>query len=450
MMQCQCFSVFLAIAVCGLSNGVRSAADEVTEARRSLGAQEQHVIYVDSASPNASLEEGCGLLPDRPCKTLGLGLQLAARNFSESVRVSVAAVEGGYQLNETVSFHDMRDLAIVASAASSTCNDATSNNSVVRVNCSLESDGVGLRFVNVSGISLQNISFRWCGALFNSTSLNFSSESSSGSSDGRAAASPFPFLQARTALFFLFCRDLSVSSVCLLRSRGAGVTIYDTAGTNVFRNCTFERNRRDETQPYPGGGGVGIEFSYCVPSDPDCKERVPRNFSSNSVYRFESCCFINDNKASIVAGMDQQDSRAVAMSGRNHMAFGRGGALMLCFKGNSSNNSITLDNCRLGNYDRDLVGSKADLMGGGLYASFGDFSEGNRVLVSKGSFSMNECHSKGSSGGGVRVEMASYPPHQVPRNNSVVFSDVVFICKLYQGVNKVHILYYITHRSVLV
>ena len=46
------------------------------------------------------------------------------------------------------------------------------------------------------------------------------------------------------------------------------MTIYNTIGVNNFTRCNFSNNRRSsDPYAYPGGGGVYIEFSYCLPGD---------------------------------------------------------------------------------------------------------------------------------------------------------------------------------------
>jgi len=147
------------------------------------------------------------------------------------------------------------------------------------------SSGVGLAFIAVENLTLANLTFQYCGALHNSTTV---SSDTSGST-----------LLFRSSIYILNCTNINVISVSVGHSKGNGLTFFDTNGTVNVENSTFEENRVPELEEltYPGGGGVYVEFTYCTPGHYKCnwlsvhKQRL----SSNTAYTFQDCHFLHNN-----------------------------------------------------------------------------------------------------------------------------------------------------------
>ena len=80
----------------------------------------------------------------------------------------------------------------------------------------------GLAFKNVTNITIQDITFRNCGMIFNSTSENPDSTDKT--------------LTSKAALLFEFCKNVNLTSIMVHNSDGVGIQMYNTIG-NVYRKC---------------------------------------------------------------------------------------------------------------------------------------------------------------------------------------------------------------------
>ena len=90
--------------------------------------------------------------------------------------------------------------------------------------------------------------------------------------------------------------------------------------------------------------------------------------------------------------------------------------MQVVFRGKSSGNNITLDNCHF--YRNDAV------WGGGLKASFQDESRNNSLVIVKSVFKQNTCFRNG--GGGANVGYTFYHT-SFPLHNKISFLDCEFI-----------------------
>lgn len=100
----------------------------------------------------------------------------------------------------------------------------------------------GFKFVNVTGVLLQNIEIDNCGAAHNSSSVNITANSTN-----------FIF---KSSVYILNSSNISIINVNIRNSDGTGLT------SNIFvhiENCRFDNNtiksRGDVTSTIPGGGG---------------------------------------------------------------------------------------------------------------------------------------------------------------------------------------------------
>ena len=334
-----------------------------------------------------------------------------AQGFKGSVLVQLTA--GTFVLNSTVNarFESFNDLAIVGAGPS--------GKTVIECD---RSKMVGLTFINSSRITIANVSFRYCGALQNSTSKNFSSVGASSN------VKTMSFLKFSSALYFLFCSKITMQSVAVNRSKGSGVVMYNSGDTNTFTDCDFLFNNYD-TQ-YLGGSGMSIDFSYCIPGDTSCQlDRVSKVNVTGSSYSFNNCKFSFNNAVSL--GLHEE---LIYPHGSKHMTFGKGGGLSVNFGGQAIGNTIHFNNC-------DFRFNSAELGGGGLYVKFGDISVNNTIIVANSRLNVNTLNCKESknnwtlAGGGVKIDFIHYPPDSDlwpgydsrVEGNNVSFIDSYFV-----------------------
>ena len=141
--------------------------------------------------------------------------------------------------------------------------------------------GAGLLFLSSSNIFISNVTYVRCGANQTSTSKNLITNK---------------FFHFSVALYFLLCDDVSFSFVTITNSSGTGMTMYATGGSVDIESCEFSFNTQDTYSEAGGGGGLYIEFVFCVPNDTFCAEndimsKVSPNYSFNSVYNIRYCSF---------------------------------------------------------------------------------------------------------------------------------------------------------------
>ena len=336
-----------------------------------------HTTFVSWSSPNSSDTPGCRDGGEsRPCQTLNYALD----GVLDSTRIVLAAEE--HQLENSTVIRGIHQLAFVG------------DGELAEVNC--EGDA-GLTFIESSGIAVENVRFSGCGVLHNSTSRNFS--------DSRG----FSFLEFKVGLYFIFCRDINFTHVTVTNSNGTGMVAYATAGENTFQSCLFSQNTANSTE-YPGGGGLYVEFPFCTPGDLSCEHEkvssVPIEYTSDSYYKFYNCRF----EENVAEHKSVNNATFILPQRSNNLAMGRGGGLSFYFKGNASNNTVSIDACR-------FTSNKA-IWGAGLFVEFQDNVTDNRVQVTDSLIDSNTCDIMFTSGGGgTRIAYLFYGTSRVMRNH---------------------------------
>ena len=238
--------------------------------------------------------------------------------------------------------------------------------------------GAGLSFVNSTNVILENIHFRFCGALHNSTSMDFTES-----------------LQktqlSLVSLYFYNCSNVTMYNVAVNESRNAmGVVMYDTVGYNQISRCTFYNNTvNDTTSRYAGGGGFAVEFTFCPPGDLQCNtttyshhKRYRRNH--NAHYVFYKCVF-QENIAypQTLVGDQKMDKFVVLHHNETHELFGRGAGIVIYFKGEAMKNRIEIQKCVFSN-------NKA-VWGGAIAIAYKDNTIDNIVSIEGSQFLRNKC-----------------------------------------------------------
>lgn len=343
-------------------------------------------IYVDSTSGNDSLSclEGKDI-----CLTLTFALQGAHRSGSVLIFLS----EGNYSLVQNTSL--------------TTLNYKTGFGIIGQPYAIISCEtGAGFSFNSSVNIQFSNVTLDGCGVYHNSTS--------------RSSYSDLKYLQFRVAIYFIFCSNVLFDSVIVSNSNGLGVVFYSTVGRNIIRYSNFTNNMADETEP--GGGGVAIEFLYCIPGDLECNSTygstIPAKYTNGieteAVYEFDSCRF-NHNAGNVSTDL------YIVPRAEDNVALGRGGGLSIVYKGNVTNIPVHITNC--------VFYNNTAIWGGGLLVEFQDRCYSNLVVVESTVFLSNKCNYssctyEGTGGGGARVLFAGIG-HYI-YNNTVLFKNSSF------------------------
>ena len=339
----------------------------------------EHKIFVEPNNPNSSDSESCYTSgKQHPCADINFALAFPHRTQSTTFILSPTAT---HYLGNNATTTVFNDASLVTFSG---------DNGTAVVECM---DGAGLAFENSEQIKFDSVSFQKCGAWRKSTSKDFRSEE---------------FTLVRVSLYFYNCQDVTMVNMSVLNSTEAvGVVMYSTAGVNTISHSQFDGNRISESNKNEsGGGGFAVEFNYCKPGDNSCNETNHQTENNkNAVYIFEHCTFSN-NRAIDQSGHNQTGT-SILPHNEIHFSLGRGGGLSLYFKGNATDNSITINHCYFNN--------NSATWGGGIVAEFADSCVQNSVNISYVNFTNNNCSytesSSSGAGGGIRVSSVYTIPH---------------------------------------
>ena len=359
--------------------------------------QTLHVIYVTHTGND--INECWEGSTNHPCETLDYALE-GAQQY-EAVKIQLSS--GNYTLgtNESITtFQEKSAFQIVGEVKH------------VFIHCI---GLTGLSFYNSSNLLFQNITLRGCGAIHNSSSINSPTDSSKN-------MEYLPFL---AGLYFLLCGNVELYYVEVTDSLGTGVVFYSTGGQNIISYSNFTNNvAYNRSESYSaGGGGVAIEFLYCIPGDLECTNEISSNIplpnKNNATYLFINCTFANNNGST---SNYISDTYIIPHSTYN-VALGRGGGLAIVFKGSATGNLVTLQSC--------IFRDNSAIWGGGMLIEFQDSAINNTVTVQESIFinntcTYNSCTYQGTGGGGARILIAAV-------NNTVQQNSVKFIKTRFHG-----------------
>lgn len=330
-----------------------------------------HIVYVDPTKTGTKSDCDSQVFAAQPhvtCHDINTALQLHANStayvFSSGTNVT-HYLKGDTAGDTTSFFSGLSNVGFFGSGNSS---------EPARIQCL---DNAGLAFWNVDEVRVHNVEFSNCGALRKSTSKDFTKQNY--------------FTQIKVGLYFYNGSNVTMCRVTVQNGIGAlGAVMYDIDGTVNVYSSTFSNNTVSRNFTLPGGGGLVVEFSYCVPGDRECTlARRQTTHNADSSYTFYRCFFAN-NKARTVGG------NRPLLSGAAHDGFGRGGGLAVFFKGDASSNTLWILDCQ-------FLNNQA-LWGGGLCVDFLDGSRGNSVIINESLFWENSCYSStGVGGGGIRI-----------------------------------------------
>ena len=299
--------------------------------------------------------------------------------------VSIHIQPGNYTLHERHQFQNKSDISIVGSGQDLTI-----------LNCD-GPDG-GIAFVNSDEIKVYNLSIVGCGANYTSTSRNINNYTK--------------FLSFHVALYFKFCRNVTVSGIAILLSNGTGLAFLNTADRVEILNSEFSSNGISHNKLTAGGGGLYIEFTTNFPYG----ENETKN--TETMYHIFSCKFL-ENNATTGDNFKPKHITHHYNHSTNYFSFGKGGGMAVYFNGNANWNNIFVYECKFTNNSAEL--------GGGLSVSFLGSSKNNKVQITSSTFQINNCPmvpplvSRYSAGGGAHINFES-----LSLNNQAIISGCNF------------------------
>lgn len=350
---------------------------------------------------------------NEPCSSLDEALERLTQNNDSAVLIE----PGTYNLNSSspvnYRFYHLSNISIIGASRFELRDNALDQELVILKCSGVAGNGrsVGFTFVHTSNILFQHIALIGCGVCHESTSKNFSS------------TERFEFLKFYTALYFLFCQNVSIENVHVNDTHGVGAVMYSAGGVNYIRNSIFSNNMVDPSSHLPGGGGLYIEFAYCVPDIinggyVNCSS--PTTPTIGAQYVIEASSFVG-NQATLPPTMSNLD-KFILPHQDQHIAFGRGGGLSVYFKGNSNSNVISVSN-------QCLFKDNKALWGGGIFVEHQDNSNNNSFNISDSNVLQNECYNKssevaGTGGGGVYLGYSFFTQTRNVHNNKMLFNNV--------------------------
>ena len=308
-------------------------------------------------------------------------LQCVHKKLRERTNLTVLFDVGSFPLETLFLVNDSNNVAFIG------CPDQSI------INCS--SKNAGLAFHGVKNLTLVGLTLMFCGAVQNSTSMNITTNNTTA------------FF--RSSIYVRDCTDINIESVSIKNSSGNALTFIDTGGRVRVSDLLVEWNAVPEleSEVYPGGGGVYVEFTQCPPGSLECPYHS--NQHKNSNYTFQKCNFSKNNASN-------SETSFTDTSGSNFQGLGRGGGLCIIFRGSAANNSFQI----LESY---FSGNRA-VSGGGLYVSFRDASEQNTVIVRNTSFEQNFAYVRG--GGGANVGHLFFKGETPHKKNIIQFYGCTF------------------------
>ena len=202
----------------------------------------------------------------------------------------------------------------------------------------------GFQFIEVDNLVIANLNIKNCGLVYyNSTTVR------------------------KTSIHILKCTNVFITNIIVSSGNGSGIVFNNTLGYNKITNSIFANNTSSKRQ---NGGGIYVEFN-CTRGH-EC---------GTSDYTFQDCRFLQ-NKVS-----EKYISNDGVFAGA-----GRGGGMMIIFRGNSSRNSISILDC--------LYQGNRAAWGGGVNVIFADSTTKNRVTINDTEFRHNNCT---YAGGGIDI-----------------------------------------------
>ena len=280
-------------------------------------------------------------------------------------------------LTTTLVFENLTDITLAGQGSAISCTSLVA----------------GLTFRFVQNLTITNLTFKNCGAIHDSTSINITASNTT--------------TRFKSAIHLQNCTHVNITGVTVTQSNGIGLVLFDTNGTIIIENSTFENNRVKVTdkQVYPGGGGMYIEFTSFPPAP-----GKNGHHNTRCKYTLHNCKFVS-NEATSFERSYIRDSPSYC-----YLGLGRGGGLFIAIRGSASANIIDISNCT---FDDNTA-----MWGGGLFVTLQDSSQKNLVIIENCTFSRNKCT---KTGGGGAVAKYQFSRDLSLLNNTLLFNNSVFM-----------------------
>ena len=305
-------------------------------------------IYVSNDGINDTSRCGSSVIP---CSDLSTVLKQLALYNSTVIYLH----PGTYELQANNQLKNLSNLAIIGLS--------TTNDDVI-INCSREA-GILLSFVD--SVTIKSVIFSNCGALQSSTNMDL-------------VAVNRTYVHALVAVYMIFCNNVTMSHVKWINSSGIALTLYNTVGTITIEDCLFSNLYTLEHLSQEGGGGLLIEFTYCVPQSTICHQsNVPSKYTSGAIYSIINTDFVNNT--AYRSKIFNRNFFKFSNQNASSYNFGNGGGLSIILKGASNNNHFRIDNCTFCN--------NVAHYGGGFYIGFFDSSYDNNIEITHSNISEN-------------------------------------------------------------
>ena len=328
----------------------------------------------DSPSCGSSLQ---------PCKTLDHAYDVTRTIGFNSTFIALS--KGSYELRTSLIFERVEYFGLGARN-----EDVMSNE--VEITCDAN---VSIAFFLSRNITLRSFKLYKCGGWHDSfvTSPNF-------------------MYKFRTAVHFVYCRNVRLSKINFLASTGQAANFYEAGGILNVTDCIFENSSTAiEERPSTGslnqseagsriikyvwnsGGGAflmlnkygeynpGKVASLVTPAEHD-------TYIHRNTYVFKNCSFLRNEVRNIQREFFFPDDFPETFN----LPFSHGGGLSIFFGGNANGSSILVEDCT-------FQGNRAP-WGGGLQVEFASLSQNNILSIERTLFDSNVGY---SSGGGARV-----------------------------------------------
>ena len=306
------------------------------------GSFSNPVYCVDRGGSNSS---DCLKLDDANGCCVSLSLLLSGL-YGSSVRPTQITIEihSDLFLNETVNFVNFGGIEIMG----------INEPSLFCLENEQEEMNAGLYFKDTTNILMMNLTFVHCGSLQNNSIVK-------------------DFNCFHSTLNFFNCSNLTLENIAIKDGHGTGAVLFNIFGTVSISHCVFDNNKVRNSKMFSGGGGLIIVFINSSGKSGEYSKSIDEY--KNNRYTIQNCAFINNNASSLECIYIRSDG---AFQG-----FGRGGGLAVYLDGKMKQCSVqvTITRCRFKN--------NSAYLGGGLFVMFRGNSSYNSITVENSIFIAN-------------------------------------------------------------
>lgn len=253
----------------------------------------------------------------------------------------------------------------------------------------------GVSFLNVTRLTIENLTFQHCSLLTSSTSTRVSDEFSSENRSNWLYPS---------AVYIEKCSHVTIKKSKFTRNYGIGLSIYDPADVVNIEECEFQGNKiLTEVDTLPGGGGLHIELTTCPPGiyshdrSNYCIASHEKDQSNQKLITISNSTFAYNNSTTT------DNSRYATVNSGIFQRFGRGGGLIFIAEG-AGNVNLSLIDC--------IFRGNSAQWGGGMLVLFTEKASTFHLMVHNCKFVNNIGR---SGGGGVYLQLS----HTIPVQNNI-------------------------------